>query len=63
MGLDQYAYAAMRAGQRDDWWEMLKRCEPLQHDYLSQIERVTWQNAEQLVLGIHTHCTRSNNVD
>ena len=21
MGLDQYAYAAMRAGQRDDWWE------------------------------------------
>ena len=21
MGLDQYAYAAMREGQRDDWWE------------------------------------------
>ena len=53
---------AATIAERDDWWEMLKKCEPLQHDYLSQIERVTWQNAEQLLLGIHTHCTRTNNI-
>ena len=53
---------AATISERDDWLEMLKKCEPLQYAYLSQLNSVTWQNAEQLLLGIRTHCTRTNNV-
>ena len=54
--------AAATVSERDAWWEMLKQCEPRQYEYLSRLDKVTWQNAEQLRLGIRTHHTRTNNV-
>lgn len=48
--------------ERDEWWDLLRHCEPGQFAYLSGINALKWQNSVQIQHGIRTFYTRTNNV-
>jgi hypothetical protein len=48
--------------ERDILWEQLQRQQPKIAAYLGGIDRVKWQTAELLQMGLHPHNTTTNNA-